>query len=171
MNSKKRIQAAKRAAQGQISPRRACALLHVNRSSVHKSLRPSKRDSEDQIVAEKMRTIQSKHKGCYGIDRMTGELRRQGLCINHKRVARVMKLYKLNAVIRKKRNYFCDVEQVVHHKLPENLLDRDFHADKPGQKLVSDVTYLSTSDEKWCYASLVKDLGTSEIVACVTARA
>lgn len=145
--------------------------MHVNRNSVYKSLRPSKRDSDDQILAEKMRTIQSKHKGCYGIDRMTGELRRQGLCINHKRVARVMKLYKLNAVIRKKRNYFCDVEQVVHHKLPGNLLDRDFHADKPGQKLVSDVTYLSTSDGQWCYASLVKDLGTSEIVACVTARA
>ena len=102
---------------------------------------------------------------------MTGELRRQGLCINHKRVARVMKLYKLNAVIRKKRNYFCDVEQVAHRKLPGNLLDRDFHANKPGQKLVSDVTYLSTSDGQWCYASLVKDLGTSEIVACVTARA
>ena len=118
-----------------------------------------------------MRMIQCKHKGCYGIDRMTGELRRQGLCINHKRVARVMKLYKLNAVIRKKRNYFCDVERVARDKLPGNLLNRDFHTDKPGQKLVSDVTYLSTSDGQWCYASLVKDLGTSEIVACVTARA
>ena len=143
---KKRIQAAKKAAGGKISLRRECTLLHVNRSSVYKSLKPSK------------------------IDRMTGELRRQGLHVNHKSIARIMKLYKLNAVIRKKRNYFCAVEQVPRRQLPKNLLARQFHADKPGQKLVSDVTYLSTADGQWCYASLVKDLCTSEIVACVTGR-
>ena len=46
-----------------------------------------KEGSNDRNLAEKMRTIQSKHKGCYGIDRMNGELRRQGLHVNHKRVA------------------------------------------------------------------------------------
>ncbi len=167
---KKRIQAAKKAAGGKISLRRACTLLHVNRSSVYKSLKPSKRDEDDRDLAEKMREIQCKHQGCYGIDRMTGELRRQGLHVNHKRIARIMKQYKLNAVIRKKRNYFCAVEQVPRRQLPKNLLARKFHADKPGQKLVSDVTYLSTADGQWCYASLVKDLCTSEIVACVTGR-
>lgn len=144
--------------------------MQVNRSSVYKSLKPSKKEANDRNLAEKMRTIQSKHKGCYGIDRMTGELRRQGLHVNHKRVARIMKLYKLNAVIRKQRNYFCEVKQARRQELPGNLLDREFHADKPGQKLVSDVTYLSTADGQWCYASLVKDLCTSEIVACVTGR-
>lgn len=114
--------------------------MQVNRSSVYKSLKPSKKEANDRNLAEKMRTIQSKHKGCYGIDRMTGELRRQGLHVNHKRVARIMKLYKLNAVIRKKRNYFCEVKQARRQELPGNLLDREFHADKPGQKLVSDVT-------------------------------
>ena len=74
------------------------------------------------------------------------------------------------AVIRKKRNYFCEVKKARRQELPGNLLDREFHADKPGQKLVSDVTYLSTADGQWCYASLVKDLCTSEIVACVTGR-
>ena len=144
--------------------------MQVNRSSVYKSLKPSKKEANDRNLAEKMRTIQSKHKGCYGIDRMTGELRRQGLHVNHKRVARIMKLYKLNAVIRKKRNYFCEVKQARRQELPGNLLDKEIHADKPGQKLVSDVTYLSTADGQWCYASLVKDLCTSEIVACVTGR-
>ena len=117
-----------------------------------------------------MRAIQLQHKGCYGIERMTGELGRQGLAVNHKRVARVMKIYNLNAVIRKKRNYFCDVQKVALGQLPRNVLNRNFHADRPGQKLVSDVTYLPTSDGCWCYVSLVKDLCTSEIVACVTSR-
>ena len=117
-----------------------------------------------------MKQIQVKHKWSYGVERMTGELRRKGLHINHKRVARVMKLYELNAIIRKKRNYFCDVEQVPRKGLPGNVLNREFSAEKPGQKLVSDVTYLPTSDGQWCYASLVKDLCTSEIVACVTSK-
>ena len=144
--------------------------MHVNRSSVYKSSKPSKKALDDGALAKQIKAIQLKHKGSYGVDRMTGELRRKGLHINHKRVARVMKLYKLNAIIRKKRNYFCDVEQVPRKELPANVLNRDFDAEKPGQKLVSDVTYLPTSDGQWCYASLVKDLCTSEIVACVTGK-
>lgn len=150
--------------------RRACALLQINRSTFYKSLKPSKKALDDEVLAKQIRTIQLKHKGCYGVDRMTGELQRQGLHINHKRVARVMKFYKLNAIIRKKRNYFCNVEQVPRKELPCNVLNRDFNAEKPGQKLASDVTYLPTSDGQWCYASLVKDLCTSEIVACVTGK-
>ena len=142
----------------------------MNRSSVYKSLKPSQRALDDEVLAQQIKAIQLKHQGCYGVDRMTGELRRQGIHVNHKRVARVMKLYKLNAIIRKKRNYFCDVEQVPRKGLPGNVLNRKFSAEKPGKKLVSDVTYLPTSDGQWCYASLVKDLCTSEIVACVTGK-
>lgn len=170
MSSKKRIQAAKRATRNKVSLRKACTLLHVNRSSVYKSLKPSQRALDDEVLAQQIKAIQLKHQGCYGVDRMTGELRRKGIYVNHKRVARVMKLYKLNAIIRKKRNYFCDVEQVPRKGLPGNVLNRKFSAEKPGKKLVSDVTYLPTSDGQWCYASLVKDLCTSEIVACVTGK-
>lgn len=134
-------------------------------------MKPSKKALDDKELAKRIKKIQVKHDGRYGIDRITAELRRKGLCVNHKRVARVMKLYKLNAVIRKKRNYCCDVKQVSRKELPGNILNRDFSADIPNQKLVSDVTYLPTSDGKWCYASFVKDLCTSEIVACVTSKA
>ena len=170
MGSKKRIQAAKKAAGGEISLRKACALLGVNRSSVYKAQKPSARAIKDQNLAEKIQAVQDSKRYTYGVDRMTAELRRQGVPVNHKRVWRVMKAYKLNAIIRKKRNWFCDVDKVVHTRLPGNLLNREFHADAPGQKLVSDVTYLPTADGHWCYASLVKDLCTSEIVACVVSK-
>lgn len=170
MGSKKRIQAAKKAAGGEISLRKACALLGVNRSSVYKAQKPSARAIKDQNLAEKIQAVQDSKRYTYGVDRMTAELRRQGVPVNHKRVSRVMKAYKLNAIIRKKRNWFCDVDNVVHTRLPGNLLNREFHADAPGQKLVSDVTYLPTADGHWCYASLVKDLCTSEIVACVVSK-
>lgn len=46
-----------------------------------------------------------------------------------------------------------------NHKLPvaENILNRDFTADKPNQKMVSDITYLWT-DEGWLYIAGVIDL-------------
>ena len=46
-----------------------------------------------------------------------------------------------------------------NHKLPvaENLLDRDFLAERPNQKLVSDITYVGT-DEGWLYVAAINDL-------------
>lgn len=81
-----------------------------------------------------------------------------------------MTKFRLNAVIRKKRNYFCSQVEVKQRTLPGNVLNRNFQAQRPGEKLVSDVTYLPLKDGSWCYVSLVKDLCTGEIVACATAR-
>ena len=51
------------------------------------------------------------------------------------------------------------------HSLPvaENILNRDFTADKPGQKMVSDITYIPT-DEGWLYLAGVMDLCGDKIV-------
>ena len=81
-----------------------------------------------------------------------------------------MSKFGLHAVIRKKRNYFCSQVEVKQRTLPGNVLNRDFQAQRPGEKLVSDVTYLPLKDGSWCYVSLVKDLCTGEIVACATSK-
>ena len=121
--------------------------------------------------AEQEHRLQTEgHHHTYGIDRVTAELRSTGLIINHKRVARLMRQNGLNAVIRKKRNCRCSVPSVKRPHLPANILSREFRSAQPGEKLVSDVTYLPTSDGGWCYVSLVKDLASSEIVACATSR-
>lgn len=51
------------------------------------------------------------------------------------------------------------------HSLPvaENILNRDFAADRPGQKMVSDITYIPT-DEGWLYLAGVMDLCGDKIV-------
>ena len=125
---------------------------------------------DDAEVVRKIRQIQKRHRQTYGIDRVTAELRSAGLTINHKRVARLMRENGLNAVIRKKRNWRCSVSPVKRPHLPANILDRRFKSEQPGEKLVSDVTYLPTNDGGWCYVSLVKDLASSEIVACATSK-
>lgn len=142
----------------------------MNRSTVYRQRHPSHRTVSDREIISRIRAVQEKKKYTYGIDRMTAELRSGGIVINHKRVARLMRENGLNAVIRKKRNYFCGVAPSEHGQLPGNLLNREFNAEKPGDKFASDVTYIPLKDGGWCYASLVKDLATSEIIACATSR-
>lgn len=146
----------------------------MNRSTVYKQRaqqnNPCQRRLDDEKLGKKIKKIQEKHRYTYGIDRVTHEIRRQGENVNHKRVARLMSKFGLHAVIRKKRNYFCSQAEVKQRTLPGNVLSRDFQAQRPGEKLVSDVTYLPLKDGSWCYVSLVKDLCTGEIVACATSK-
>jgi putative transposase len=45
----------------------------------------------------------------------------------------------------------------------ENLLNREFTAAKPGEKMVSDITYIRT-DEGWLYAAAVIDLYGQKVI-------
>lgn len=101
---------------------------------------------------------------------MTKALASKGIFVNHKRVARLMRENGLNAIVRKKRNYFCSAEEKRRENLPGNTLNREFEATRPGEKLVSDVTYLPVKGGGWCYVSLVKDLCTRAIVAVAMSR-
>ena len=47
--------------------------------------------------------------------------------------------------------------------MAENILNRKFDADGPGQKMVSDITYIPT-DEGWLYLAGVMDLCGDKIV-------
>ena len=52
-----------------------------------------------------------------------------------------------------------------NHNLPvaENLLNREFTADRPNQKWVSDITYVPT-DEGWLYVAGILDLYGREVI-------
>ena len=66
--------------------------------------------------------------------------------VNHKRVERIMKENGIRSKVARKFKATTNSK----HSLPvaENILNRDFSADKPNQKMVSDITYLWT-DEGW----------------------
>lgn len=164
------LAAAKWAVSKGVSIRKACEILGVNRGTYDRSLKCGEKKSDDEEIIIKITEIQKRNRGTYGIDRMTPALRMCGYIINRKRVARIMRENGLNAIIRRKRgrNYCVSVPAVKVTDLPINILNRDFLAFRPGEKLVSDVTYLPLEGGGWCYVSLVKDLATSEIVSCVT---
>ncbi|AQU76865.1 transposase (plasmid) [Priestia megaterium] len=100
-----------------------------------------------------------KHKFRYGYRKITALLNRT-MKINHKFVQRVMQKYGWQCrVKRKKRKQTGQPYQVA-----ENVLNREFQADRPLQKLVTDITYLPFGP-KQLYLSSIQDLFNGEIIA------
>lgn len=92
---------------------------------------------------------------------MTTELHKSDFLLNHKTVQRLMKELGMICRVRMKkyRSYKGEVG-----KISPNLLNRDFHAQKPNQKWVTDVTEFSLFGEK-LYLSPILDLYSSDLVS------
>ena len=105
--------------------------------------------------------IYHENKGRYGYRRITAELHSRKIRLNHKTVQRLMKQLGLVCRVRMKkyRSYKGEVG-----KTAPNLLQRDFHADKPNQKWATDVTEFSLFGEK-LYLSPILDLCSSDLVS------
>ncbi len=116
---------------------------------------------EDKHEAEIQR-VYDENKGRYGYRRITQELHNRGYKINHKTVLRVMNLLGIHGKRRKNEQYHSYRGTV--GKVADNLLHRDFTADKPFEKLTTDVTQFKVGDEK-IYLSPVMDLFNREIVS------
>ena len=112
-------------------------------------------------VKEEITKIYHENKGRYGYRRITAELRNRGFHFNHKTVQRLMKLLGLvcRVRIKKYRSYKGEVG-----KIAPNLLQRDFHAEKPNQKWVTDVTEFSLFGQK-LYLSALLDLHSSYLIS------
>ena len=112
-------------------------------------------------VKEEITTIFHENKGRYGYRRITTVLHSRGFLVNHKTVRRLMKVLGMICRVRMKkyRSYKGNVG-----KIAPNLLNRDFYADKPNQKWVTDVTEFSLFGEK-LYLSPILDLHSSDLVS------
>ena len=116
---------------------------------------------EDQRLIKKIEEIQKKSKNSFGSPRMTDKLKSEGESINHKKVSRLMRENRLN--FKKKKKYKVTTES--NHKKPvaPNILNRDFHAEIPNHKWVSDITYIQTA-EGWLYLCVILDLYSRKVV-------
>ncbi len=109
----------------------------------------------------KIRTVYDHHQGRYGYRRITATIRQAGHVINHKTVQRLMGQLQLKSRVRPKkyRSWRGEVGRVA-----PNLLQRQFDAERPNQKWVTDVTEFNVGGQK-LYLSPVMDLYNAEIVA------
>ena len=114
-----------------------------------------------KVVKEEITRIYHENKGRYGYRRITAELHNRGFHLNHKTIQRLMKLLGLvcRVRIKKYRSYKGEVG-----KIAPNLLQRDFHAEKPNQKWVTDVTEFSLFGQK-LYLSAILDLHSSYLIS------
>ena len=138
-----------------------CALLNVSRSGYYKWLSRQGRPDKDEPIAKLIMQCQEKVHKTYGYRRVKFWLLREtGLVINHKAVLRITINYGLQAVTKRKRFRYYDLNTYHHY---ENLLHRDFRASRPNEKWVTDISYIPTG-EGFLYLSVIKDLYDRSIV-------
>jgi transposase InsO family protein len=113
-------------------------------------------DAKTQIQA-----IFAEHKGRYGYRRITAELHIRGFHYNHKVVSRLMKDLGIVCKVRMKkyRSYKGEVGRIA-----PNLLERNFEAAQPNEKMVTDITEFHLFGQK-LYLSLLLDLHSRDIVS------
>ena len=140
-----------------------CRFFKVSRSGYYGYVSRMDLPAWDLPLAEKIRECQEHSHMTYGYRRVHIWLKKAGIVRNPKTILRVMQKYNLLSVVRRKkyRNYGDQL-----HRYP-NLLNRDFHADRPNQKWVTDISYIKTS-QGMLYLSVIRDLYDNSIVAYKT---
>ena len=140
-----------------------CRFFKVSRSGYYDYVSRMDIPAKDLPLAEKIKECQDKCGKTYGYRRVHIWLERQGIYHNPKTILRVMQKYNLLSAVRRKkyRNYGEYL-----HRYP-NLLNRDFKAEKPNQKWVTDISYIKTN-QGTLYLSVIRDLFDNSIVAYKT---
>jgi transposase InsO family protein len=131
------------------------------RSTFYYYLKQGKQDKYSVEKAE-IQQLFEENKQRYGYRRITALLRQKGIILNHKTVLKLMKSLNLKGKTRKNEKYHSYKGDV--GKVAENLLQRNFTASKPFEKLTTDVTQFNVCDDK-VYLSPVMDLYNREIVS------
>ena len=140
-----------------------CRFFEVSRSGYYDYVKRMDIPAWDLPLADKIRECQEHSHRTYGYRRVHIWLERQGIYRNPKTVLRVMQKYNLLSEVRRKKyhNYTNGIYVYKNH------LARDFHADRPNQKWVTDISYIKTG-QGFIYLSIIRDLYDNSIVAYKT---
>lgn len=139
-----------------------CEFFEVSRSGYYDFIKRMNKSDKDQMIAELIQECQQLSYKTYGYRRVKlWILRKTGLVINHKAVLRIMNKYGLLSEIRRRKKYKRMGEYLHRY---ENILNRDFNAEKPNQKWVTDISYIHTA-QGVIYLSIIRDLFDRSIVA------
>lgn len=123
---------------------------------------PTVEEKRNEALMVLIREVQTWVRGIYGYRRMAQHLNRElGYPVNRKRLYRLMKIYDLQAVIRrkKKRSPAASPQHV-----EANKLNRNFQASRPNEKWLTDVTEFVDATGRKAFLSAVFDLYDKSII-------
>jgi putative transposase len=139
-----------------------CAALDVSRSGFHAWLdrTPSKRSRDDEEIGAKVRASFVGSARTYGARRVWRDVLAEGFDCGLHKVERLMKAQALRARPRRRA-----LPKDEGQRLPAapNVLDREFHAERPNQRWIANFTYVWTA-EGWLYVAAVIDLFSRRVV-------
>lgn len=142
-----------------------CQFFGVSRSGYYDYVKRLNQPAHDATLAEIIRKQQEACDKTYGYRRMWKWLKRvRKIHRNPKTILRIMKKYDLLSEIRRQRKWRQMSTQL--HKY-DNLLNREFHADQPNHKWVTDISYIRTR-QGVLYLSIIRDLFDNSIIAYKT---
>lgn len=143
--------------------------MNISRAAYYKWLnhQPTSHELENKQLVESIEHLYEQVNGIYGYRRITMTINRQrekkGLKkINKKRIYRLMQISELQAVIRRRLKKY---RKVTPDYIAENVLAREFTAEKPNQKWCTDVTEFQYGNGKKAYLSAIIDLYDKSIVS------
>lgn len=140
-----------------------CKVLKVSRSSYYKHLhkKPSNRAIENSKIEEKIINIHKESKNRYGAVKINEALKSSGITISLKKTQRLMKKLGIRSIIVKKYRPTSSKKKI---EAQENVLKRDFNTTTVNEKWVTDITYIHTIKDGWCYLASVMDLYSRKII-------
>lgn len=122
--------------------------------------KPKPKESETNLE-DKVRKIFFDNRKSYGTRRIKKELAEQGFHVSRRKIGVIMKKFNLASVYTIKA--FKPQNSGSNKADTPNLLNQDFTAVRPMQKITTDLTYIKIN-RTWCYACFVLDLYNREIV-------
>ena len=137
------------------------SIAHLPRATFYYHLKKLNQTDKYEVAKSEITAIYHENKGRYGYRRITAELHNRKIHLNHKTVRKLMKELGLVCHVRMKkyRSYRGEIGRIA-----PNLLNREFEAEKPNEKWVTDVTEFHLFGEK-IYLSPILDLYSRDLIS------
>jgi putative transposase len=140
-----------------------CVYFKVSPNSFYewKAGKSTKRIKKEKELVDKIQTICEESNYTYGCPRVLEELKKAGGKVSRSLTTSVMRKHGFRSVHKKKFRVTTDSKHA--YPVSDNVLNRDFTADRVSQKWVSDLTYIQTK-EGWLYLTVVIDLFDRKVI-------
>ncbi len=152
--------------QGSLSIERMCYLAQVSRAGFYRSFRETQPEEEEMEVRSAIQQVFMAHRRRYGYRRITKELRRRGMIVNHKRVLRLMRIDNLIAV--QPRAFVVTTDSSHDLEVHLNLAAR-MKLTGIDQLWVADITYIRLKTE-FVYLAVILDRYSRKVVGWALER-